>query len=59
MDRKLEKMINDLVNDFENCDGGSTEFNIDGHKFHTDTCYAMDGIHFFAQVLKERLRKTK
>ena len=48
-------MINQLEDDFYTCEGGSTALVIDGHEYHTDAAYAMDGIRAFAQVLRERL----
>ena len=39
-----------------NCEGGNSYFLIDGHEYHTDTGYVIDGICAFAEILKERLK---
>lgn len=52
---ELIRIIDKLETDFYECEGGHTHMLIDGHDYHTDTGYAMDGIQAFVEVLKERL----
>lgn len=54
--KDIIELIDKTVSDFETCEGGNSYFLIDGHEYHTDTGYAIDGICAFAEILKERLK---
>lgn len=48
-------LIDEVQELFVTSEGGSCKFIVDGKEYLTDTGYALDGIKFFTEVLKEKL----
>ena len=45
--------------DFCKSEGGEGWFKIDGEEYYTDVGYAIEGLHFFMEVFKQRLAERE